>query len=163
METSSLELSVSIYLVVFLRDPGGNALAVVAAVRAAGAVSTAAIHQEAAWPEDGIGPLQLLTQRHGKVARCAAVQANFVPEQIQICSSSKRHKEDMRVNTLPSTSRSFSEVHPKSPTSGFFTMDERLSQHVPGWFVQLFHIHLPPLRLKVPHDLFHRSQAFHCF
>lgn len=49
------------------------------------------------------------------------------------------------------------------PTSGFFTMDEWLSQHVPGWFVQLLHIHLPALRLKVPHDLFHSSQAFHCF
>lgn len=78
---------------VFLCDPGGNALAVVAAVRAAGAVSTAAIHQEAAWPENGIGPLQLLTQGHWEVAWCAAVQSNFVPQQIKICSSSKDTKK----------------------------------------------------------------------
>lgn len=64
--------------------------------------------------------------------------------------------------TLPSTYWSFSEVNLKIPTSGFFAMDEWLPQHVPGWFVQLLHIHLPPLRLKVLHDLFHSSQAFHC-
>lgn len=79
-ETSSTEsLSANVYLVVFLCDPGGNALAVVAAVGAAGAVSAAALHQEAAWPENGVGPSQLLAQRHGEVARRATVQSNFIP------------------------------------------------------------------------------------
>lgn len=71
--------SANVYLVVFLCDPGGNALAVVAAVGAAGAVSPAALHQEAAWPENGVGLLQLLAQRHGEVARRATVQSNFIP------------------------------------------------------------------------------------
>ncbi len=64
---------VDIYLMVFLCDPGGNTLAVIAAVRAAGAVSTTALHQEAAWPENGICPLQLLTQGYREVAWSAAV------------------------------------------------------------------------------------------
>lgn len=72
-------LSANVYLVVFLCDPGGNALAVVAAVGAAGAVSAAALHQEAAWPENGVGLLQLLAQGHGEVARRATVQPNFIP------------------------------------------------------------------------------------
>lgn len=86
---SSKSVSADVYLVVFLRDPGGDALAVVAAVGAAGAVSAAALHQEAAWPENGVGLLQLLAQRHGEVARRAAVQSNFVPQQIEIRPSLK--------------------------------------------------------------------------
>lgn len=81
-----------IYLMVFLRDPGGNTLAVVAAVRAAGAVSATALHQEAAWPENSICPLQLLTQGYREVAWCAAVQSNFLPQQIEIGSSSKTQR-----------------------------------------------------------------------
>lgn len=64
---------VDFHLVVFLCDPGRNTLAVVAAVRAAGAVSTTALHQEAAWPENGVSPHQLLTQGHGEVAWSATV------------------------------------------------------------------------------------------
>lgn len=75
------------HLVVFLRDPAGNTLAVVAAVRAAGAVSTTALHQEAAGPENDICPLQLLTQGYREVAWSAAVQSNFLPQQIEISSS----------------------------------------------------------------------------
>ena len=77
---------------VFLCDPGGDTLAVVAAVRAAGAVSTTALHQEAAGPEDGICPLQLLTQGHGEVARRAAVQLHFLPQQIEIGPASKTQR-----------------------------------------------------------------------
>lgn len=76
-------------LVVFLRDPGGNTLAVVAAVGAAGAVSAAALHQEAARPENGVRPLELLAQRHGEVPRRAAVESNLLPQQIEISSSSR--------------------------------------------------------------------------
>lgn len=88
---------VDIYLMVFLCDPGGNTLAVVAAVRAAGTVSTTALHQEAAWPENGICPLQLLTQGYREVAWSAAVQSNFLPQQIEISPSSKtqtRHDQN---------------------------------------------------------------------
>lgn len=88
-ETSYKLRSANIYLVVFLCDPGGNTLAVVAAVRAAGAVSTAALHQEAAWPENGIGPFQLLAQSYRKVAWSATVQSNFIPQKIKISSSLK--------------------------------------------------------------------------
>lgn len=84
---------------VLLGHPAGNALAVVAAVRAAGAVSTAAFHQEAARPENGIGPLQLLTQGHGEVAWSAAVQLDFLPQQVEISSSSKTHSNaTIRIN-----------------------------------------------------------------
>lgn len=55
-------LKVLLHLMVFLGDPGRDALTVVAAVGAAGAVSAAALHQEAAGPEDGVRPRQLLTQ-----------------------------------------------------------------------------------------------------
>lgn len=77
------------HLMVFLGDPGGDALTVVAAVRAAGAVSAAALHQEAAGPEDGVRPRQLLAQRHGEVARRAAVQPDVLPQQIEIDSPLK--------------------------------------------------------------------------
>lgn len=80
---------VLLHLVVFLGDPGGDALTVVAAVGAAGAVSAAALHQEAAGPEDGVRPRQLLTQRHGEVARRAAVQPDVLPQQIEIDSPLK--------------------------------------------------------------------------
>lgn len=74
---------------VFLRDSGGDTLTVVAAVRAAGTVSTTALHQEAAGPENGICPPQLLTQGHREVARSAAVQSNFLPQLVEIGSSLK--------------------------------------------------------------------------
>lgn len=77
---------------VFLRDPGRDTLAVVAAVRAAGTVSTTALHQEAAWPENGICPRQLLTQGYGEVAWSATVQSNFLPQQIEISPSSKTQR-----------------------------------------------------------------------
>lgn len=80
---------VDTYLMVFLCDPGRLTLAVVAAVGAAGAVSAAALHQEAAWPENGIGPLELLTQGDGEVPGSAAVQADFLSQQIEIGSASK--------------------------------------------------------------------------
>ena len=73
---------VSIHLMVFLCDPGRNTLTVEAAVRAAGTVSTTALHQEAARPENGICPLQLLTQGNREVSWGAAVQSHFLPQQI---------------------------------------------------------------------------------
>ncbi len=88
---------------VFLCDPGGNTLAVVAAVRAAGAVSTAALHQEAARPENGIRPLQLLTQRHGEVARSATVQSHLLPQKVEISTTSKtqtRHDQSHILSNL---------------------------------------------------------------
>lgn len=63
---------------VFLGGFGWNTLTVEAAMGAAGTVSTTALHQEAAGPEDGICPLQLLAQGHGEVARGAAVEANIL-------------------------------------------------------------------------------------
>jgi hypothetical protein len=48
------------YLMVLVDYPGGHTLAVEAAVRAAGTVTPAALHQEAARPEDGVRPLELL-------------------------------------------------------------------------------------------------------
>lgn len=69
----------------------------------------------------------------------------------------------MHVNTSRQPRHICDEGYCEIPTSSFFTMDEWLSQHVPGWLVQLLHIHLPPLGFKVSHDLFHSSQAFHCF
>lgn len=57
MEISQLCGQIDIYLMVLLCDPGGHTLAVVAAVSAAGTVSTTALHQEAAGPENGICPL----------------------------------------------------------------------------------------------------------
>lgn len=75
------------YLMELLCDPGRTALAAKAALRAAGAVPTTALHQEAAGPENGICSLQLFTQNHREVAGSAAVQSNFFPQQIQISSS----------------------------------------------------------------------------
>lgn len=74
----------------------------------------------------------------------------------------KRHGEGTHVNTSCQPRHICEEGYCEIPTSGFFTMDEWLSQHVPGWLVQLLHIHLPPLGFQVSHDLFHSSQAFHC-
>lgn len=72
---------------VLLGDSGRDALAVVAAMRAAGTVPTAALHQEAAGPEDGVRPLQLLTHRHREVPRGAAVEPHLLPEQVQVGST----------------------------------------------------------------------------
>lgn len=93
---------VDIYLVVFLGNPGGNTLTVVTAVGAAGTVSTTALHQEAAGPENGIRPFQLLTQGDRKVAWSAAVQPNLLPQEIEISSSSKKNRED-RMITITSS------------------------------------------------------------
>lgn len=78
---------------VFLCDPGRDTLAVEAAVRAACTVSTTALHQEAAWPENGISPHQLLTQGYREVAWSAAVQSNLLPQQIEVSSSSKTQRK----------------------------------------------------------------------
>lgn len=89
------------HLMVFLGDPGRDALTVVAAVGAAGAVSAAALHQEAAGPEDGVRPRQLLTQRHREVARRAAVKPDVLPQQIEIDSPFDRQHTHV---TTPSDS-----------------------------------------------------------
>lgn len=78
-----------VYLMVFFCDPGRHTLAVVAAVRTAGTVSTTTLHQEAAGPENGICPLQLLTQGYGEVAWSAAVQLDVLSQLIEIISSLK--------------------------------------------------------------------------
>lgn len=64
--------------------PGGHTLAVEAAVRAAGTVTPAALHQEAARPEDGVRPLELLPQGDREVARRAAVQSHLFSQQVEI-------------------------------------------------------------------------------
>lgn len=78
---------------VFLCDPCWHALAVNAAMRAAGAVSTTALYKEAAGPENDICPFQFLSQRHGVVTWSAAVQTNFLPQHIEISSFSKTQKK----------------------------------------------------------------------
>lgn len=52
----------AIYLMVFFGHFGGRALAIVAVVRAACTVPSTALHQQAAGPEDGVRPFQLLPQ-----------------------------------------------------------------------------------------------------
>lgn len=110
-----------IYLVVFLGDPGGNTLTVEAAVRAAGAVSAAALHQEAAGPEDGVRPRQLLTQRHGEVARCAAVQPDVLPQQVEIDSSWKTESVPSETNQ---TLHLLHNIKPALPLGFLFRMKD---------------------------------------
>lgn len=95
---------------VLLGDPCRGALAVVAAVGATGAVSTAALHQEAAGPEDGICPLQLLAQGYGEVARRAAVQLNLLPQQIEIGSSSKTQRGTITIVLCHKTQLIFNRI-----------------------------------------------------
>lgn len=73
-----------LYLVVFFGHFSGSALTLVAVVRAAGAVSSTSLHQQAAGPEDHVRPLQLLTQGHRIITRSAAVEPDLLPEQVQI-------------------------------------------------------------------------------
>lgn len=73
---------------IFLCDSGRNTLTVIAAVRAAGTVSTTALHQEAAGPENDICPFQLFTQGYREITWRAAVQLNFFPQKIEISSTS---------------------------------------------------------------------------
>lgn len=93
------------YLVVLFGDAGGLALAVVAAVGAAGAVPTTTPHQEAAGPENGIGPLELLAQRHGQVARRAAVQLRFLPKLVEVSASSRGKTKTGRLISVNSCFR----------------------------------------------------------
>ena len=72
------------YLVILLGDLAGDALTLAAGVQAARAVPAAALHQQAARPEDGVGPLQLLPDGHGEVAGCAAVEPHLLLEQVQV-------------------------------------------------------------------------------
>lgn len=69
---------------VLLDDPGRRTLAVGAAMRAAGTVAPTALHQEAARPEDGVRPLELLPQGDREVARRAAVQSHLFSQQVEI-------------------------------------------------------------------------------
>lgn len=54
--------------------------------------------------------------------------------------------------------RAFTSQHKIRSTFGFFIKDEGFSQHVPRRCVQLLHVHLPSLRLKVLHHLLHGTQ-----
>lgn len=85
---SSCHDQIDIYLMIFLCDSGRNTLTVVAAVRAAGTVSTTALHQEAAGPENDICPFQLFTQGYREITWRAAVELNFFPQKIEISSTS---------------------------------------------------------------------------
>lgn len=69
---------------ILLGDLAGDTLTFAAGVQAARAVPAAALHQEAARPEDGVGPLQLLPDRHGEVAGRAAVEPHLLLEQVQV-------------------------------------------------------------------------------
>ena len=80
------------YLVVLPGGPAGHAGTLVPRLGAglgalgAAAVPAAALDQQAAGPEDGVRPPQLLAQRHRHVPRGAAVQTDLLPQLVQVCS-----------------------------------------------------------------------------
>lgn len=69
---------------ILLGDLAGDTLTLAAGLQAARAVPATALHQEAARPEDGVGPLQLLPDRHREVAGRAAVEPHLLLEQVQV-------------------------------------------------------------------------------
>lgn len=84
------------YLVILLGDFAGDTLTLAAGVQAARAVPAAALHQETARPEDSVGPLELLPDGHGEVARRAAIEPHLFLEQVQAqhCTAHRGAEEE---------------------------------------------------------------------
>lgn len=87
-------------LVILLGDLAGDTLTLAAGLQAARAVPATALHQEAARPEDGVGPLQLLPDRHREVAGRAAVEPHLLLEQVQVHHSGFSSKHEILAQQL---------------------------------------------------------------
>lgn len=146
---------------VFFGHFGGWTLAIVAVVRAACAVPSTTLHQQAVGPEDGVRPFQLLTQCDGKVPWSATVKPYLLTKQVQV-HHSYSNKNTQQVFFLK-FQYSLSIFKYRIFTSGFLLVEEWFAHHLPGRLVEVLHVHLPAFRLQVFHYFLHRAESSYSF